>query len=263
YFSRACDPRRRISNFDSFRASPTGRPVLIDEICQMRRPRSGCGTLRQSREWPARGRRVQPEPTIASNAFERPGVTAAATLAALLTAPLPAPTAAPQSASLVGQLLVASPSMGDPRFYQTVIVLVWHENSGAMGIVVNRPLKERLVAALLEALGEKADGAAGNVRLFAGGPVEPDRGFVVHSAGYRRADTMAIDAQLAMTASREILRDIAVHRGPKQSLVAFGYAGWGPGQPEGELAQRVWFTTPADAKIIFEEDRERPRCVAH
>src|SRR5262245_14333793 len=77
-----------------------------------------------------------------------------------------------------------------------------------MGIVVNRPLKERPVAALLEALGEKADGAAGNVRLFADGPVEPDRGFVVHSAEYRRADTMAIDAQLAMTASREILRDI-------------------------------------------------------
>jgi putative transcriptional regulator len=181
---------------------------------------------------------VQPEPIMSSKAFHRAGVIVAAMLATLLAAALPAPTAAPQRASLVGQLLVASPSMGDPRFYQTVIVLAWHENSGAMGIVVNRPLKERPVAALLEALGEKADGAAGNVRLFAGGPVEPDRGFVVHSAEYRRADTMAIDAQLAMTASREILRDIAMHRGPKQSLVAFGYAGWGPGQLEGELAQR-------------------------
>src|SRR5262245_13077923 len=140
---------------------------------------------------------------MSSKAFHGAGVIVAAMLATLLAAALPAPTAAPQRASLVGQLLVASPSMGDPRFYQTVIVLVWHENRGAMGIVVNRPLKERPVAALLEALGEKADGAAGNVRLFAGGPVEPDRGFVVRSAEYRRADTMAIDAQLAMTASRE------------------------------------------------------------
>jgi putative transcriptional regulator len=80
---------------------------------------------------------------------------------------------------------------------------------------------------------------------------------VLHSAEYRRADTIEIDGRLAMTPSREILRDIANNRGPKQSLVAFGYAGWAPGQLEGELAQRVWFTTPADARLVFEEDRER------
>src|SRR5262245_52643058 len=114
---------------------------------------------------------------MSPQAFERAGVIAAAMLATFLAAALSEPTAAPQRTSLVGQLLVASPSIGDPRFYQTVIVLAWHDRSGAMGIVVNRPLKERAVAALLEALGEKADGAAGNVRLFAGGPVEPDRGF--------------------------------------------------------------------------------------
>jgi putative transcriptional regulator len=146
---------------------------------------------------------------------------------------------------------------GDPRFYQTVIMLVRHDRSGAMGIVVNRPLQERPLAALLEALGEKADGAAGNVRIFAGGPVQPELGFVLHSAEYRRADTMEIDGHLAMTSSREILRDIANNRGPKQSLVAFGYAGWAPGQLEGELVQGVWFTAPADAKLIFEEERER------
>jgi putative transcriptional regulator len=191
------------------------------------------------------------------NGFDRPGLVAAAILALLLTAALPAPTALPQRASLAGQLLVAAPSMGDPRFYQTVIMLVRHDRTGAMGIVVNRPLQERPLAALLEALGEKADGAAGNVRIFAGGPVQPELGFVLHSAEYRRADTMEIDGHVAMTSSREILRDIATNRGPKQSLVAFGYAGWAPGQLEGELVQGVWFTAPADAKLIFEEERER------
>jgi putative transcriptional regulator len=191
------------------------------------------------------------------NGFDRPGVVAAAILALLLTAALPAPTALPQRASLAGQLLVAAPSMGDPRFYQTVIMLVRHDRTGAMGIVVNRPLQERPLAVLLEALGEKADGAAGNVRIFAGGPVQPELGFVLHSAEYRRADTMEIDGNVAMTSSREILRDIAANRGPKQSLVAFGYAGWAPGQLEGELMQGVWFTAPAEAKLIFEEERER------
>ena len=191
------------------------------------------------------------------NCFDRPGVVAAAILALLLAAALPAPTALPQRASLAGQLLVATPSMGDPRFYQTVIMLVRHDRTGAMGIVVNRPLQERPLAALLEALGEKADGAAGNVRIFAGGPVQPELGFVLHSAEYRRADTMEIDGHVAMTSSREILRDIAANRGPKQSLVAFGYAGWAPGQLEGELVQGVWFTARADAKLIFEEERER------
>jgi putative transcriptional regulator len=191
------------------------------------------------------------------NGFDRPGVLAAAVLALLLTAALPAPTALPQRASLAGQLLVAAPSMGDPRFYQTVIMLVRHDRNGAMGIVVNRPLQERPLAALLEALGEKAHGATGNVRIFAGGPVQPELGFVLHSAEYRRADTMEIDGYVAMTSSREILRDIATNRGPKQSLVAFGYAGWAPGQLEGELVQGVWFTAPADAKLIFEEERER------
>jgi putative transcriptional regulator len=191
------------------------------------------------------------------NDFDRPGAVAAAILALLLTAALPAPTALPQRASLAGQLLVAAPSMGDPRFYQTVIMLVRHDRTGAMGIVVNRPLQERPLAALLEALGERADAAAGNVRIFAGGPVQPELGFVLHSAEYRRAETLEIDGQVAMTSSREILRDIAANRGPKQSLVAFGYAGWAPGQLEGELMQGVWFTASADAKLIFEEERGR------
>jgi putative transcriptional regulator len=194
---------------------------------------------------------------MSSKASARAGVAAAAIVAAVLTAALPASTAAPQRASLVGQLLIAAPTMGDPRFHQTVIVLVRHDHTGAMGIVVNQPLQERPLAALLEALGEQTTGVAGNVRIFLGGPVQPELGFVIHSAEYRRAETMEIDGQVAMTSSREILRDIANNRGPKRSLVAFGYAGWGPGQLEGELGRRFWFTTPADARLIFEADRDK------
>jgi putative transcriptional regulator len=182
---------------------------------------------------------------------------AAPILALLFCAALPAPSAVPQPSSLVGQLLIAAPTIGDPRFYQTVIVLVRHDRSGAMGIVVNRPLQERPLASLLEALGEKSTGVAGSVRIFLGGPVQPELGFVVHSAEYHRAETIDIDGRMAMTSSREILRDIGNNQGPKQSLIAFGYAGWGAGQLEGEMAQRVWFTTPADAKLVFEEDRDK------
>jgi putative transcriptional regulator len=194
---------------------------------------------------------------MSSNTFKRLNVVAAAMLAMLLGAALVAPPAASQRTSLAGQLLIAAPNMGDPRFYQTVVLLVLHDRNGAMGIVVNRPLEERPLASLLEALGEAATGVAGSVRIFGGGPVQPELGFVLHSAEYHRPETIAIDSRLAMTSSREILRDIANGRGPKQSLMAFGYAGWGPGQLEGELAQRSWFTTPADANLVFEEARDR------
>jgi putative transcriptional regulator len=192
-----------------------------------------------------------------SNTFKHLSFIAAAMLATFLGAAVPSLPAASQRTSLAGQLLIAAPNMGDRRFYQTVVLLVLHDRNGAMGIVVNRPLEERPLASLLEALGETATGVAGSVRIFAGGPVQPELGFVIHSADYHRPETVAIEGHLAMTSSREILRDIANGRGPKQSLVAFGYAGWGPGQLEGELAQRFWFTTPADANLVFEEARDR------
>jgi putative transcriptional regulator len=183
------------------------------------------------------------------------GISAALFLPATLHAALPTPVETPERAFLTGQLLIASPTMGDPRFQQTVILMVRHDRTGALGIVVNRPLGERPLARLLEALGDKDTPVAGTVRIFAGGPVQPDIGFVVHSAEYRRPDTLDIDGQVAMTSSREILRDIGSHRGPNKSLIAFGYAGWAPGQLEGEIAHGFWFTTPQDAKLIFDDDR--------
>jgi putative transcriptional regulator len=116
-------------------------------------------------------------------------------------------------------------------------------------------MEERSLAALLEATGEKDASVTGSVRVFAGGPVQPELGFVLHTLDYRRPDTMEIDGRLAMTNSAEILRDIAHHQGPAKMLIAFGYAGWGAGQLEGELDQRFWFTIPEDTNLVFDHDR--------
>ena len=189
---------------------------------------------------------------------QRLGLIAAAVSlsATLVYAALPERSEVPEQTFVTGQLLVASPTMGDPRFVQTVILMVRHDRNGALGIVINRPLGDRPLAKLLEALGDKEAGVTGTVRIFAGGPVQPDVGFVLHSADYHRADTVDIDGHVAMTSSHEILRDIGNHRGPNQSLIAFGYAGWAPGQLEGELAHGFWFTTPQDAKLVFDDDRD-------
>ncbi|HXW26980.1 MAG TPA: YqgE/AlgH family protein [Xanthobacteraceae bacterium] len=190
--------------------------------------------------------------------LERLSVIVACVLpAGLVDAAREAPKQAPAPASLAGQLLVATPIMGDPRFSQTVILMARHDKNGAFGIVINRPVGERPLKSLLEAMGETAAGVEGKVRIFVGGPVQTDLGFVVHSADYRRADTVDIDGRVAVTSSREILRDIGHQQGPKKSLIAFGYSGWGPGQLEGELALHAWFTAEEDIALIFDEDRDK------
>jgi putative transcriptional regulator len=158
---------------------------------------------------------------------------------------------------LTGQLLVASPEIGDPRFARTVILIVRHDEKGAFGIVLNRPIEERSFASLLDAIGDNGKGVEGSVRIFSGGPVQPEIGFVVHSVDYHREDTVDVDGRVAMTSSSEILHDIAHKQGPKQSLVAFGYAGWAPGQLEAELERRDWFIVAEDPKLVFDEDREK------
>ena len=131
---------------------------------------------------------------------------------------------------------------------------VRHDKTGALGIVINRPVEERALASLLEELGQKNPDAQGTVRIFAGGPVESSIGFVIHSAEYRRAETMAVDEHISVTSSPQILRDMGHGAGPAKALVAFGYAGWGPGQLEDEMAQRSWFTEPEDPKLLFNTD---------
>jgi putative transcriptional regulator len=180
-------------------------------------------------------------------------------LAALFAAAIMLGAAPPEhsdTGSLAGELLIAAPTIGDPRFAHAVILMVRHDKEGAFGIVINRPVGERSIATLLEAAGESDPDVAGNVRVFAGGPVEPELGFVVHSAEYRRPGTLDVDGRVAMTGSRQILRDIGHNQGPEKSLFALGYAGWGPGQLEDELTRHNWFTTPEEPKLIFDDDRD-------
>src|SRR5581483_3673781 len=167
------------------------------------------------------------------------------------------PPATAQESSLSGQLLIAAADMFDPRFARTVILMVRHDRNGAFGIIVNRPVGERPWSALLHAIGDSATTVEGNVRIFYGGPVQLDAGFVIHSPDYHRAETIDIGGMFAMTSNRDVIRDIATKQGPAKSLIAFGYAGWAPGQLEGEIARRAWSTAPADTKTVFDEDRDK------
>ena len=175
---------------------------------------------------------------------------------ALLRAGLPGPDEAPARPPLVGQLLVAAPGVGDPRFERTVILIVEQGPDGTLGIVINKPIGEQPLASVFQALGQNDGDATGSVRVFSGGPVQQEVGFVVHSPDYRRPETVAITDRLSMTSSTAILRDIGARRGPTKVLVAFGYAGWGPGQLEHEIEQRAWGIAEADPTLVFDEDRD-------
>ena len=169
----------------------------------------------------------------------------------------PAAGDADQPAVQLGAFLIAAPEMNDPRFYHTVILIVQHDRDGAFGLIVNRPVEDEPLAKLLQELGQATDGASGKIAIYAGGPVEIDIGFVLHSAEYKQPETMAIDSEVAVTSSPAVLRDIATQHGPRKYIFAFGYAGWGPGQLENELAHRVWFSAPGDAKLLFDDDPAR------
>ena len=183
--------------------------------------------------------------------------------AVFLAMPAMSATAAePAVEPVAGELLIASTAIQDPRFHHAVILLLRHDDKGAFGIVINHPLTERPIASLLAESGGQADQDAqdsaieGTIRVFLGGPVEPSYGFVIHSGEYRRPETLVVGDQLAMTASREVLRDIGHHQGPAKSLFALGYAGWGAGQLESEIANHGWFTAPAEPDLVFDAERD-------
>ena len=177
---------------------------------------------------------------------------------ALLKAALPTnPEEAPARPSLAGRLLVAAPSMNDSYFERTVILIVQHRPSGSLGIIINKPIREISIASLFEALNQNGGDVAGDVRVFSGGPVHPEAGFVVHSSDYRRPETVAVNDRLSMTSSLDILRDIGAKKGPAKILVAFGYAGWGPDQLEREIEAHGWAIAEADPALVFDEDRDK------
>jgi putative transcriptional regulator len=176
--------------------------------------------------------------------------------AAILHAALPTETDVSGRTSFAGQLLVASPAMGDP-FDHAVVLMAQHTRDGALGIVINRPLERRPIAKLLEAFGADASGVNDSVRVFRGGPVSRNKAFVVHTADYHRQDTIDIDGRVALSDAAGVLRDIGLGKGPGKSLVAFGYAGWAPSQLEDEMARGAWVAVPEDPALVFDDDRAK------
>ena len=154
--------------------------------------------------------------------------------------------------NLSGKLLIAMPGMGDPRFEKSVVYLFTHSSGGAMGLIVNKPRRELQFNALLGHLDIPTGPFGQDIRVHFGGPVDHGRGFVLHSADYTsNPATLHVDQQFAMTATLDVLSDIAQGRGPAKSLLALGYAGWGSGQLEQEIGQNGWLTCDADTAIVF------------
>jgi putative transcriptional regulator len=184
------------------------------------------------------------------------GLRALALLGCLTLTALPgvAQEPAPEAGNLTGQLLVATPAIGDPRFARTVIFMVRHDRTGAIGIIVNRPVGDSPLAAILERLGLDAEGARGSVRVHYGGPVEPRRGFVLHTTDWSGRGTLEVGGRVGMTTSPDVFDAIASNRGPRLSLFALGYAGWAPGQLESEIARGSWIAAPADEALLFDDD---------
>jgi putative transcriptional regulator len=158
--------------------------------------------------------------------------------------------------SLAGSLLVAMPQMSDPRFERAVIFVCAHNEEGAMGLVVNKLFDQLSFGDLLDQLEITAGPRMQQIRVHAGGPVEAGRGFVLHSDDYLHEGTMPVDSGFALTATTDILRAIAEGEGPRTSILALGYAGWGPGQLEQEFASNGWLHVPADPELVFGADLE-------
>lgn len=157
---------------------------------------------------------------------------------------------------LTGQLLVAMPAMADPRFSQSVIYLCAHTPEGAMGLVLNKPIERPTFDDLLRQLEVAPTPPARRIRLHAGGPVDNARGFVLHTADWTGDGSLRVNDALALTASLDVLKAIAEGGGPREGILALGYAGWGPGQLDSEIQQNAWLSVPADETIVFDGDHE-------
>lgn len=157
-----------------------------------------------------------------------------------------------QDLDLTGKLLIALPGMGDPRFVNAVVLICAHSPEGGMGLIINKPTSDLSMRELLDQLSITPGEDLRNLPVHFGGPVEHGRGFVLHDAGYVSAiSTLDVSEDFAMTATLDILEDLAEGRGPAKAMIALGYAGWGPGQLEAELAQNGWLTCDADPDLVF------------
>ncbi len=154
--------------------------------------------------------------------------------------------------TLRNHFLIAMPNLADSHFFHAVIYLCEHNRDGAMGLVINRPLDLSLGEVFSQMAIDCGQDAVASQPIYFGGPVENERGFVVHRPHADWESTLLVSADIAVTSSRDILVAIASGSGPEESLVALGYAGWSDGQLEQELVDNAWFSVPADRRILFE-----------
>jgi putative transcriptional regulator len=160
-----------------------------------------------------------------------------------------------ESSFLSGQLLIAMPGIGDPRFERSLILVCAHDREHAMGIAVNRPVEGLTLPDLLQRLEIQTTAALGDDLVLIGGPVEVERGFVLHTDDYHAEHSQDVEGGLALTTTREVLEAIGSHdRQPRKAILALGYAGWGAGQLEREIRENVWLTVDADEALVFDDD---------
>ncbi|MBL27333.1 MAG: YqgE/AlgH family protein [Rhodospirillaceae bacterium] len=155
------------------------------------------------------------------------------------------------SSYLQGQLLIAMPQMSDPRFARTVIYMCAHSADGAMGLVINKPIGSLTFAELMDQMGIELGEIDDQIRVHFGGPVESSRGFVLHTTDYVQESTLVVNEEFALTATVDVLKSIADGSGPSKSILALGYAGWSPGQLDGEIQANGWLNVAADPELVF------------
>ena len=159
--------------------------------------------------------------------------------------------------NLTDHFLIAMPSLGDPNFQRTVTYMCQHGDDGALGIVINRPIDLMLGDILGQMEIEVESQNIGATQVYYGGPVQPERGFVIHEGSGQWESSLAVTDSIMLTTSRDIMEAIARGKGPRKMLVALGYAGWGEGQLEQEILQNAWLNAPALNQVIFDLPADR------
>lgn len=162
-----------------------------------------------------------------------------------------------ESVNLTDHFLIAMPNLGDPNFSQTVTYMCQHSQEGALGIIINRPTNMSLGDIFEQMNIDASEPETVTKPVFSGGPVQPERGFIIHETHSKWESTMKVSESIALTTSRDILEAMAVGEGPKNVLIALGYAGWGNGQLEKEIIENAWLNAPAEAGIIFDTPTEK------
>ena len=174
-----------------------------------------------------------------------------------------APEAESPMQNLTGKILIAMPGMQDPRFERSVVFLCEHSENGAMGLIVNKPTPEIDLSDLMDNLGIETEDDPETLTVHFGGPVDNGRGFVLHSPDYgENTSTLQVTDEVGMTATLDILEDIASGNGPEKAILALGYSGWGPGQLESEFQANGWLVCDAGGDVVFHDNPDTKWTVA-